>query len=67
MDGFNTPGPTWSSKRCANTLAATGDRPPMRWRASTRLGGTTTGKLTVYFDLVGKRRLAARYANLELL
>jgi len=30
-------------------------------------GGTTTGKLTVYFDLVGKRRLAARYANLELL
>ncbi|MCZ6726773.1 MAG: UvrD-helicase domain-containing protein [Acidobacteria bacterium] len=30
-------------------------------------GSVTTGKLTVYFDLVGKRRLAAKYANLELL
>lgn len=30
-------------------------------------GSAETGKLTVYFDLVGKRRLAARYANLELL
>lgn len=30
-------------------------------------GDVTTGKLTVYFDLVGKRRLAAKYANLELL
>lgn len=30
-------------------------------------GSAATGKLTVYFDLVGKRRLAAKYANLELL
>jgi hypothetical protein len=30
-------------------------------------GSAANGKLTVYFDLVGKRRLAARYANLELL
>ena len=30
-------------------------------------GSVATGKLTVYFDLVGKRRLAAKYANLELL
>jgi len=30
-------------------------------------GSATAGKLTVYFDLVGKRRLAAKYANLELL
>jgi len=30
-------------------------------------GSAVTGKLTVYFDLVGKRRLAAKYANLELL
>ena len=30
-------------------------------------GSAETGKLTVYFDLVGKRRLAAQYANLELL
>jgi DNA helicase-2/ATP-dependent DNA helicase PcrA len=30
-------------------------------------GNVATGKLTVYFDLVGKRRLAAKYANLELL
>ncbi len=30
-------------------------------------GNISTGKLTVYFDLVGKRRLAAKYANLEVL
>ncbi len=30
-------------------------------------GSVTTGKLTVFFDQVGKRRLAARYANLEVL
>ncbi len=30
-------------------------------------GSATAGKLTVYFDLVGKRRLAAQYANLQLL
>ncbi len=30
-------------------------------------GDPTTGKLTVYFDAAGKRRLVARYAHLELL
>ncbi len=30
-------------------------------------GSAATGKVTVYFDLVGKRRLAAKFANLEVL
>jgi len=30
-------------------------------------GDTANGKLTVYFDLAGKRRLVAKYANLEVL